>query len=84
MDGFIYGVIINMSYQQELKRITYKLRDTQNMYHLKLYKNCDSYNKYCIIRNNIHYYDYYKIIYDKEGKIISMEPVEVDCKCIII
>lgn len=73
-----------MSYQQELQRITYKLRDTQNMYHLKLYKDCDSYNEYVIIRNNVNFNNFFKISYDKQGEIISMEPVEVNCKCIIL
>jgi len=80
----LYGEIINISYQQDLKRIKYKFRDRETTYHIKLYEECDTYNNYVIIRKNINFDNFFKIIYNKEGKIISIDRLELNCNCIII
>lgn len=81
----LYGELLSISYEQDLKRIKYKLRDRETFYCIKLYKECDTYNNYVIIRKNIALGDnFFKIKYNKEGKIISMDQLKLNCNCIII
>lgn len=79
----LYGELLSISYDQVSKKIKYKFRDINTMYHIKLYKECDTYNNYIMIRKNINNY-YFKIKYNKEGEIITMDQLEVNCNCIII